>query len=581
MKISRLFLAVLALAAAGFGVVNIAGCADNPAQKAPGIPQNGGRLVSTYRTEPASFNRYAGDGVAEDLVARLVHATLVRLDRTTGKIEPRLASEWSGSPDGLTWTFKLREGVSFSDGAPFTSTDVVFSFQALYNPKLQSDLADSLRIDGKPMTARALDPHTVVVVFPAPYGPGVGLLDSLPILPEHKLRAALDAGRFRDAWAVTAPLSEIAGLGPFVIKEYVQGQRMTFTRNPKFWGRDRDGRALPYLDELHLQFTPDQNTEVVRLQAGETDLVTDNVRFEDYSALQALSSRGQIALHEAGVSISPDVLFFNLDPASASAREKPWIQRDEFRHAISQAVDRKEVVNKIFLGQAVEIAGPITPGHGDWYLADLPKPPFDPAQAATRLAAIGLADRDKDGLLDDARGKPVAFSILTKKGNTIRERTAAIVAEHLRKIGVTVNVVALDQKSMLDKWSAHDYDAILFAIEFDAFDPGRNPEFWLSSGLFHFWRQKQASPGTPWEAQMDSLMRKQTTSVNPQERRAIFSQQQRILLDHEPAIYFAAPKKTVATAARVGGLRPSVLSPMVLWDAEHLYTTGPPAGTRR
>jgi peptide/nickel transport system substrate-binding protein len=584
LKISRLFLTTVAGAVLGFGVYFLV----YSGRSAPGpsieSPANGGEIVGTYRTEPSSFNRYAPPtppGAADDLIARLIHATLVRLDRTTGRIEPRLARTWTSSPDGLTWTFALRDDVAFSDGTPFTSTDVVFSFQALYDPRVKSEIASSLLIGGQPMRVRALDAHTVAIVFPSPYAPGISLLDALPILPAHKLRAALEAGTFREAWSITTPLADIVGLGPFVLEQYVPAQRLVFARNPKFWLRDAGGRPLPYLDRLELQFTPDQNAEVLRLQAGEADLMTDRVRVEDLASLQSLSARGQIVLHTAGVSISPDMLWFNLAPGSKSARDRPWLQRDEFRHAVSQAVNRTALVNTVFLGEAVEIAGPITPGHGDWFLPDLPRPAFDPAAAAKALAAMGLIDRNGDGLRDDDRGRTVSFALLTQKGNSVRERSAAMIQEQLRQIGVNVDVVAREPRSMIGQWSTGDYEAIYYAIEFDSFDPARNLEFWLSSGPFHFWHPNQTSPSTSWEARLDALMTQQSTTLDSAERHKLFAEAQRVFAEHEPVLYFAAPKIIVATSARVGGVTPSVLAPLVLWNAERLYVDSSAPGARK
>jgi len=516
-------------------------------------------------------------GTAEDLVTRLTQETLVRLDRTTGKVEPRLAREWTSSADGLTWIFKLQDGLTFSDGVPFTSADVVFSFRALYDPKVRSEIGAGLLIDGKPMQARALDAQTVAIVFPAVYAPGITLLDAIPILPEHKLGAALVAGTFRDAWSVTTPLTDIVGLGPFVIEEYKAGERLVFARNLKFWRRDAAGRTLPYLDRIELQFAPDQNTETLRLQAGETDLITDRVRFEDLAALQELARRGRVTLHDAGVSIAPEMFWINLQPGIAS--DRPWLQREELRHAIGHAVNRATIANTIFLGQAEEIAGPITKGHGEWFLPDLKPEAYDPAQAASLLASIGLKDRNGDGLLDDASGRTASFAILTQKGHTVREHTAAIIQDQLRKIGLKVDVAPLEWHAMIQQWQAGKYDAMLFALEFDSFDPARNPEFWLSSGPFHVWRPGQKTPATAWEARIDDLMHKQSTAIDVNQRHQFFADAQRQLAEHEPVLYFAAPHVVVATSARVGGVIASVLNPTVLWNAEGLFlipaATGP------
>ena len=181
---------------------------------------------------------------------RLTQAPLVRLNRVTGELEPWLATSWtSSSADGRVWTLKLRPGVVFSDGAPFSAADVQFTFQALYDKQVASPLASSLLIADQPLDVRAIDDTTIVLTMPAPYGPGLRLLDALPILPRHKLEAAFKAGTFRDAWGLSTPPADLAGLGPFVLKTYAPGERMIFARNPHYWRQDEKGAALPRLDE--------------------------------------------------------------------------------------------------------------------------------------------------------------------------------------------------------------------------------------------------------------------------------------------------------------------------------------------
>ncbi|HXT69522.1 MAG TPA: ABC transporter substrate-binding protein [Vicinamibacterales bacterium] len=537
----------------------------------PSTPVAGGRLTVTYRSEPKTFNRLVSPQLAEELVSRLTQATLLRMNRATGELGPGLAREWTSSPDGLTWTLKLQDGVTYSDGTPFTSADVVFTFQALFDPKVKSAMASSLMIEGKPLQVRALDASTVVVVLPAPYGPGLSMLDSVPILPRHKLAAALEAGTFAEAWGTTTPPADVVGLGPFVIQEYVPGQRLVFARNTKFWRKDEAGRTLPYLDAIELQFVADQNAEVVRLQAGQTDMMSKEVRFEDLAALQDLQKKGKVLLYEAGTTIAPDMLWLNLDPSAAVAKTRPWLQREELRHAISAAVDRRAVVNTIFLGEATELAGPITAGHKGWFLPDL-KPPSGGAEKAKELlASIGLKDRNGDGLVDDAQGKTAKFALLTQKGHTVRERSAALVKEQMRKVGLEIDVVPLEPRFMIEAWSKGEYDAIYYAIESDSLDPARNPEFWLSSGSFHFWNPGQKTPSTTWEGKIDELTRKHSASMNADERRRLFAEAQRVFAEHEPVIYFAAPKVILATSARVHGATPSVFAPHLLWNAERLF----------
>jgi peptide/nickel transport system substrate-binding protein len=318
---------------------------------------------------------------------------------------------------------------------------------------------------------------------------------------------------------------------------------------------------------------PEWNAEVLRLESGQSDVMADFARVEDLGMLRRDAAQGKIQLVDAGVDIKPESLWFDLAPGSARVKDRPWLQKEELRRAVSYAVDRQAFVDTVYLGNAVPIYGPITPGHGEWYAPDLPTTTLDRAKAKALLASIGLADRDGDGTLEDARGKPARFSILTTKGNTNRERAAEVLRDQLKKIGLIVDVVALDPKQVMGQWAKGDYDAIYYGIQSDARDPARNLEFWMSSGSFHLWNPEQATPATPWEAHIDELMRRQASTINREERRRLFRDVQAIFIEHLPCIYFAAVKATVAMSARVAGAMPSVLQPPVLWNAEQLSVT--------
>jgi peptide/nickel transport system substrate-binding protein len=524
-------------------------------------------LVAAVRIEPKTLNRFVSGTPTENILAFLTQATLVRVNRGTWALEPRLARQWSLAPDGVTYTLLLRDGVQFSDGAPFTADDVVFTFKVLYDRRVSSPLASSFEIDGRPLRAEAVDPHTVRIIYPSSYGPGLAILDSLPILPAHVLAKALDAGTFGNAWNVKTPPAEVVGLGPFVLTEYAPGQHLRFTRNPHFWLPQ-----LPRLHDVELQIVPELNAEMLRLESGQLDVPYDFARAEDLSTLRRIPG---VVLVDAGVDIAPNALWFDLAPGSPHAKDRPWLQREELRQAISYAVDRQAIVDTVDLGAGVPIYGPITPGHIEWYEPDLPKTPRDLAKAKALLASIGLIDRNHDGVLEDASGAPARFSILTQKGNTVRERTVAMLQDQLKKIGLVVDIVSEDAGQLKTHWDKGDYDAIYHGIKADTFDPARNLDFWMSSGYFHLWDPEQAKPATPWEARIDELMRRQSTTLDPAARRRIFKEVQLVFAEHLPAVYFAAPKATVAISARVAGATPSVLNPSVLWNVEALSIAPP------
>jgi peptide/nickel transport system substrate-binding protein len=519
-------------------------------------------------TDPRTFNRLVARDSTSDLVATLSQAKLVRLNRITQDVEPWLAESWQRSPDGLTYTLKLRPGITFSDGHAFTSDDVLFSFSAAYDEKVASRLADALSVGNQKLKVAAPDPLTVTVTFPHAFAPGVRVLDTLPILPRHKLGAALSAGTFAQAWGIGTPAAELAGLGPFMLAEYLPGQRMVFVRNPRYWRRDASGAALPYLDRVRVEIIPDQDSELLRLEAGELDMTATEVRPEDYAPLKRVADAGRVQLLDLGVGFDADSLWFNLKPGGLGPRDTraPWLQSDVFRHAISMAVDRELFANTVFLGAGVPVLGPLTPANKKWYAANLPPVPHDPARARERLASLALVDRNGDGVLEDARGQPARFALLTQKGNTSLERGAAVIRDEIKKIGVTADIVALDGNAMVARFLSGNYEAVFFRVTATDSDPAANPDFWFSSGTAHVWNLEQKTPATDWERRIDELMRRQMASFDEGERKALFDEVQKIFAEHLPVIQFVAPRVYVAASRRVTNLMPTAFSrPQLLW----------------
>ena len=546
------------------------GAHDAPGASGGDRAARGGELIVALRGEPAAYNRYVEATAYTDLLTTLTDAKLVRINRTTDELEPWLAERWTESDDGLSYTLKLRPDVKFSDGAPLTSADVVFSFRALYDERVKSPLASGIAIAGQHLRATAPDETTVVVTFPARFAPGLRVLDNLPILPRHKLEAALDRGEFRTAWVPTKPLSERVGLGPFVLSQHQAGQRLVFTRNPHYWRRDANGVQLPYIDRITVAIIPDQNTEALRLEAGDVDVASNgDIRPEDYARFKQAAASGRLKLVEAGVGLDPNMLWFNLTGVPV-LKAKPWLAQREFRHAISHAVDRQAIANTVYAGMADPLFGPVTPGNRTWYSPDAPKYPFDQARARALLASIGLSDRDRDGTLDDASGRPVRFSILTQRGHTVRERTASILQEHLRQVGVATDVVPLDVGAMIQRWSRADYEAIYFGVQASSTDPALNPDYWYSHGSFHPWNPHQEAPATDWERRIDDLMRQQAVAPTLAERQRLFAEVQRIMGEELPAIYFVAPRIVVAHSARVLNAVPALQIPQLLWNPDTL-----------
>lgn len=530
---------------------------------------SGGTLTASVRNAPDSFNPFTGrPDVALDVVTRLLHATLVRIDRRSDQVEPWLAERIDAEADGVTYTLPLRPGLVFSDGTPVTSDDVVASVAAAANADAGSYLADMLLVRGRPIQVGASDTHTVTVRLPIPYGPGIRMLAEVPIVPASRLRAAkaLDA-----LWPSTVTPSELVGLGPFVLSRYEAGQRVVFARNPRYWRRDAAGQPLPYLDRLVLEVVSDQNNELLRLMAGQLDMLATESRAEDVATLRRAEQAGRLTLVDVGPALDANALWFNLRPDKwRSDGERQWLQRDEFRRAISHAVDRRGLADAVYLGLADPVYGPVTPANVRWHSPFAATDSFDPRRARELLASIGLRDRNGDGTLDDGAGAAVRFVLLTQAGNTVRERAAAFIRDELRRIGVHVDVAAVEVGALFERFQAGNYDAMYFGLQNTATDPSSQLNFWLSSGDFHVWHPRQKRPAREWEREIDALMMQQVATTHPERRREIFDRVQRIFHRHAPAIYFAAPRIIVAMSSRVRNATPAVLQPQVLWNPDTL-----------
>ena len=566
-----LLVAVAIIAAIFLGYRFRGGAPSSPGGAADDRPTRGGSLVASIRSQPNGYNRYLEPSAAADAYSLITNGRLVRVNRATDELEPALAESWTQSDDGLTYTMKLREGVKFSDGAPFTSADVLFTARVVYDPKVGSRLADALSVLKKPLTFEAPDERTVVVRVPEPFTPGLRLLDSMPILPKHKLEAAYNEGRLNKAWQAGTPVTELAGLGPFVLTEHVAGQRLVFARNPNYWRKDAAGEQLPYLDRLTLLVVGDQNTESLRMESGDVDfMVNGDIRPEDVARFRRAADQGRLKLLDVGIALDPNLLWFNLGDPSPSRD----LYRDRtFRQAISYAIDRTAIVNTVYLGAGVPIYGPVTEGNRTWYVSGMPTYPYDPARAREMLASLGLKDTNGDGTLEQKDGKtPLRFSVITQKGHTVRERTVAMIQEHLRQVGVAVDVVGLDPNSMFERLMKKQYDAFYYALQASATDPALSYDFWLSSGGLHLWNVGQPTPATAAERRIDELMHQQGAAKTQSERQRLFAEVQKIMGEEQLGIYLVAGRVTLAVSSKVRNPQPSLLIPQLLWSADTLAT---------
>ena len=224
----------------------------------------GGRLNYSLPGEPSSFNVVTAQNTRTSLVTSLTTGTLLEFDHQHLALRPGVVRNWSLSEDSTAVRFELRKGLRFSDGHPLTVDDIIFTFDRLFEEGSQNALGASLRIDGQPLGYRRLDESSVEITFPRKFAAAEYILSTIPVLPRHLLEDA--DRRIEDYWGLDADPAGMAGLGPFVIAEHVPARKTVLRYNPHYWKTDRQGRRLPYLDEISIHYIPRRDTQILRLE---------------------------------------------------------------------------------------------------------------------------------------------------------------------------------------------------------------------------------------------------------------------------------------------------------------------------
>ena len=510
--------------------------------------QNGGELRFCLRSEPKTFDPLLVDDDSSLSIRYLTGGVLARVNRHTQELEPELAESWKISKDGKHITFKLRQGVKFSDGTPFSAEDVAFTMQRLMDPALHTSTGDAFRSANGTVSSKVLAPDQILITFPASIAGLDRLFDQVAIISSH------------------SPKKEAAVLGPFMVAEYKAGSTLLLRRNPFYWKKDPAGRQLPYLDSIRLDIQANRDVEMLRFKRGELDLI--NVIDSDYYDKLAATSAG--VAHDAGASLDSDFMWFNqVATAPIPEYKRAWFRSTNFRLAISEAINRDDLSRIVFNGHAQPAVGPVSPANKFWFNGKLKAEPYRPDAALQKLQADGF--HLQNGALFDKGGNAVEFSIVTNASSKPRERMAVMVQEDLSKLGIKVNVVTLDFPSLIERISEKfNYEAAMLGFRNVDLDPNGQMNIWLSSAKQHAWNPQQKTPETAWEAEIDRLMRAQASAADPKKRKESFDRIQEIVAEQAPFIYLVNVNALSAVSTSVAGANPGILSPQTFWNAERL-----------
>jgi peptide/nickel transport system substrate-binding protein len=539
----------------------------------PGIP--GGKLVIAQRSEPRTLNPILTvDQNSLGVLGRIM-GDLIHINRATQKTEPALAKSWTVSKDGTVFTLKLRRGIRFSDGQPFDADDVLFTFKVYLDEQVHALQRDLLVISGKRANVEKLDAYTVRFTFPSPYSAAERVFDGLAILPRHLLEKDYQAGKIGQDWTLNTPPAQVAGLGAFRLKQVIPGDRIVLERNPYYWKMDAKGQRLPYLDELTFVVVPTQDAQVIRFQAGDSQIIS-GLSADNYAALEPEQKARHFKLYDAGPGLEYNFLLFNLNDdldgrLPEIARKQEWFRDVRFRQAVSAAIDRAGIVRLVYRNRAAALATHVSPGNKAWFNSSIPVPVRSLPHARELLTAAGFSWKS-DNTLVDSTGQPVEFSIVVSSSNAQRNQIATLVQADLKAIGIAAHVVPVEGRSASDRvLNTHDYEAIVMGLVSGDADPTPDMNVLLSNGQTHLWHMGEKTPATPWEAELDQLMAKQAVTMNYQQRKKIYDRVQEILAQQLPMVYLVSPNILVGAQENLGNFHPAVIEQYTFWNADELF----------
>jgi len=385
-----------------------------------GEPQVGGGVILGYIDEPPTMDpRVSGSAKATNLLVN-VFDTLIALDVESGELTPGLATSWEVSEDGTTYTFVLRDDVTFHDGTPFNAEAVKYTFDSIMDPELKSLTA--IGYLGPYDNTEVIDEFTVAVHFTEPYAAFPNTVSTTPLAPVSPT-AAEQMGPVEFA---RAPV----GTGPFKFKEWKQQVSITLERNPDYnWPigvYHHDGPA--YIDELTINFIPEASTLTGSLASGQIT-IADGIPPQDLSQFQD-NPDFQVLLPT--VPGSPQIL-----PINAAKFPTDDIA---VRQAMIQAVDTTTIVNTLFFDALKPAKGPLASSTWGYNPAVEEYYPFDPEKASQLLADAGWTSGSGGVLEKD--GQPLELEYITTAGQ--HGDVAELVQAYLTMVGFKVNLQILE-----------------------------------------------------------------------------------------------------------------------------------------
>jgi peptide/nickel transport system substrate-binding protein len=504
----------------------------------------------------------------KDIPGRLgLRPTFLTLDVDKREYVPYLAESYTLSADKRTWTFKLRDGVKWSDGKALVADDFVLSATINQDEKMETNYFDEFFIDDKPIRVTKVDDRTVRVAFPQARANNI---ENMPFcLPAHifgPVYAKKSKADLEKLWNLASDPKDVVGLGPWVLRSFRAGERVAFAKSPTYgeWNKDSAGGALPYLDGYVVDLFKDSNAQFASFLAGKLDVFSPR-NADDLAQIKRSVDGGQLkVVLKPNVSSAQtgDRIAWNWNRKSDPRKQK--IFRDSrFRRAMSHLMNRSAMVQIAIGGTGQAMFDYVPPLFKQFQSPNLAKYEFNPEVATRLLSQIGFSKKNADGFLIDAGGKVLEFDLSPNAGNNRRAALSQIFADEAKKVGVKVNIRPVDAGTWSnyiggsDKSDDRPFDAVMYGIVGGGIIlPFSEAVLDCRNGTLVAYNQSGKCL-QPWETTVNNLFNKATQEFDTNKRRQLAFQIQDIISKEQPVVYTISPNYHAAWSSKLKGEYPS------------------------
>ena len=519
----------------------------SPARPPPaaGVPPKG-QIILGISQEPTVFNPLKAHIEVDEGVYMSLFSPLWSID-PHGDFQPQLAAEIPSyangglSEDGLTWRIKLRSGVTWHDGAPFTAEDVKYTIELINNPNFPTMTRSGHRLV---RDLQVVSPTEITWRMESPYAPYLSVLAATFMVPQHILGKETDL--------VNAPFNNSPiGTGPFKWVERVPGDHITLAANEKFFGQ------VPYVARIIYKYVPDLTVLKTQFQTGDIDYIgLQGITADHYAEAKTFPGRRVVA---APLGFVEAIVFNN---------ERPYFKDKAVRQALYLAMDKKSIVQDIYYGLPRPTESYL-PQESWAYNPGLPVQSYDPDQARKLLDAAGW--KPGSGGVREKDGMRLAFTNSTTAGNHVREQSQQVLQQNWQEIGVEMTIKNLPPAVM---WGEYWYkDLFDTGMAGTVYGIGADPDVSdrLASASIAVKTGAGSNTAQFSNAAVDGLLHHATATLDRDARKQDYFKVQAIVRDELPVLPIFQWVMVEGTKDTLYGYQPNVNVRSNCWNVNRWY----------